>query len=89
VRARDEAAGQREALRVLADDQGRIAGDVNELQSAHQEGDAFAAAGRPAVEGLEAFEVEELLLLVGRLVRAELIGEGEHGGVGRTFSPSV
>ena len=45
-------AGQREVGVGASEDDRRVLGDIDILQRAHEQGVAFAAAGRPAVERL-------------------------------------
>jgi hypothetical protein len=83
VRARDQPARQGESLKVLAENQGRIARESDALQSSHEQGDAFPAACGAAEEGFEAGELEEQLLLRVRLAGTQVGvksgGQGNHG----------
>ncbi len=63
VRPRNESAGQRQTLRILAEDERRIAGNVHVLERRHQESHALAAAGRTAEQGLAPAEIEKRRLL--------------------------
>ena len=68
MRPRHQGSGQREVGIRLAEQQSGVAGDVDELQSGHEQGIALAAGDAAAVEDLAALKVQEGLLFCRWLV---------------------
>ena len=70
--ARNQPAGQLQSLRVLPQDQRRIARHVHVLQSGHEQRFALPATRGAAVKRLAAIERQERLLLRGRIMRKKV-----------------